>query len=244
VLADLESCIAEGAAPCRGPLPFRSLIQGGDDIKIVCRADIALALTTHLLRAFEDATAKAACGPLKAAAGIAIVKHKAPMQRAIELAESLLEEAKHAGRDASRISWFLCTGGIPRDLTAERHAHWRASDGQALTCWPRTIDEVDTLQQQAAAAVHLPRTKLRPACDLCRQGADKADPVLARLRETAARGLGGRSAAPLTETINMCWQDSFFSEGRTTLLDLVEQFQFIPPARREPSAGLRLGEAV
>jgi hypothetical protein len=243
-LLQLQDYIHDDAGKCNDHIPFRKLIQGGDDVLIVCRADIALSFTTSLLEHFENETEKnPACGKLMAAAGIAIVKHKAPMSRAITLAESLLKEAKAGGRQESRISAFLCSGGIPRDLESERHANWTASTGHSLTCWPRTLEETQKFQEQANAAVHLPRTKLRPACDLCRKGPELADPMLVRLRETAARDIGGnREKAPLKTSIDLCWDASFFVDNRTNLLDLVEQFQFIPPARREPLGKLNFTE--
>jgi len=88
-------------------IPFRPIIVGGDDLTIVCRADLALKFTQEYLMEFEEQTKKnfkdAKLDSLKngitACAGIAFVKVNYPFHYAIGLAEKL---CAHAKKDAKK----------------------------------------------------------------------------------------------------------------------------------------------
>lgn len=83
-------------------VPFRPIVIGGDDVTIVCRADLALQYTSNFLRLFEEKTKEnlesLGYGSLKngitACAGIAYVKYSFPFHFGYELAEELCAEAK------------------------------------------------------------------------------------------------------------------------------------------------------
>jgi hypothetical protein len=87
--------------------PFRPIVLGGDDITIICRADLALKFTKLLLQFFEQETladfSKINYSALKngitACAGIAFVKYSFPFHYAYALAESLCSEAKKTAKD-------------------------------------------------------------------------------------------------------------------------------------------------
>lgn len=83
-------------------IPFRPIIVGGDDLTIVCRADLAIKFTMFYLKEFEDQTKrnfqnanlKTLEKGLTACAGIAFVKVSYPFHYAIGLAEKLCSHAK------------------------------------------------------------------------------------------------------------------------------------------------------
>jgi hypothetical protein len=83
-------------------IPFRPIIVGGDDLTVVCRADLAIKFTESYLKEFEKQTEKnfqkANLETLKkgftACAGIAFVKVSYPFHYAIGLAEKLCSHAK------------------------------------------------------------------------------------------------------------------------------------------------------
>jgi len=83
-------------------VPFRPIIVGGDDLTIICRADLALKFTQVYLEEFEKQTIKnfkdakltTLSAGLSACAGIAFVKMNYPFHYAINLAETLCAHAK------------------------------------------------------------------------------------------------------------------------------------------------------
>lgn len=89
-------------------IPIRPVVLGGDDLTVICRADIALEYTQYFIEAFEKQTRKHLGEILKknsvftgdkndcltACAGIAYVKSSFPFYYAYELAEALCSVAK------------------------------------------------------------------------------------------------------------------------------------------------------
>jgi ribosomal protein L13 len=92
---------------------FRPLILGGDDLSVICSADIALRFTNEFLKEFEVQTKKELkslvdnydLGEFKegltACAGVAFCNEKYPFHYAINLAEDLCKEAK---KEAKKIN--------------------------------------------------------------------------------------------------------------------------------------------
>lgn len=94
--------------------PLRPVILGGDDITIICRADIAIKFTQIILERFESYTNEYLSGfsktikkrellenGLTACAGIAYIKKSYPFHYGYNLAEELCKEAK---KDSERRS--------------------------------------------------------------------------------------------------------------------------------------------
>lgn len=84
-------------------IPVRPVVLGGDDLTIICRADLAIAFIQRYLEAFESESKKQlkqlgkyeiVSKGLTACAGIAFVKSSYPFHYAINLAENLCVEAK------------------------------------------------------------------------------------------------------------------------------------------------------
>jgi len=78
---------------------IREIILGGDDLTVVCSANIALEFTNKYLAAFESQTKEIFKNEgLNACAGIAYANHKYPFHYAVNLAESLCSYAKKHSR--------------------------------------------------------------------------------------------------------------------------------------------------
>jgi len=79
---------------------IRKVILGGDDMTIICDANIALDFTNKFLKEFEKQTQKQMGGAgLTACAGIAYCNHKYPFHYAVNLAESLCSYSKKHSKD-------------------------------------------------------------------------------------------------------------------------------------------------
>lgn len=92
-----------------GMIPMRPIVLSGDDLTVICRADIALPFTEAFLKYFEDETGKRLGDLLKrngnyvfrdrslkltACAGIAFIKSSFPFHFGYRLAEALCDRAK------------------------------------------------------------------------------------------------------------------------------------------------------
>lgn len=75
-------------------LPIRPIVIGGDDLTIVCRADLAVEFVRNYLDFFEEESVKETHHPLTACAGIAFIKSSYPFYYGYELAEALCGQAK------------------------------------------------------------------------------------------------------------------------------------------------------
>ncbi len=73
---------------------IRPIILGGDDLTIVCSADIAVDFVQEYLRQFEMESQKQIGDKLSACAGIAFIKSTYPFHYGYELAETLCSKAK------------------------------------------------------------------------------------------------------------------------------------------------------
>ena len=78
-------------------IPLRPIVLSGDDMTIICRADLAFDYAASFLKNFELETEKRG-QRLTACAGIAFIKSKFPFYYGYQLAESLCEQAKKDAR--------------------------------------------------------------------------------------------------------------------------------------------------
>ena len=74
-------------------IPIRPVLLGGDDLTVICRADLAIAFTRSFLLHFESETRQRNI-PLTACAGIAFIKSSYPFHYGCNLAEMLCSRAK------------------------------------------------------------------------------------------------------------------------------------------------------
>ena len=78
----------------QGKEKIRPVILGGDDMSVICDANIALEFTKDFLKYFEEETQKQLNYKLTACAGIAFSNNKYPLHYALHLAEALTSQAK------------------------------------------------------------------------------------------------------------------------------------------------------
>ncbi|MBS4039201.1 MAG: hypothetical protein KGZ81_01235, partial [Flavobacteriales bacterium] len=86
--------------------PFRPVVVGGDDLTVICRADLAIEFTKLFLEKFEVKTTeyfselkiKALERGLTACAGIAYIKESYPFHYGYEMAETLCHYAKNEAK--------------------------------------------------------------------------------------------------------------------------------------------------
>jgi len=94
--------------------PIRPVLLGGDDLTVICRADIAIEFTNEFLIAFEECTRRELKKLVKkykissfkkgltACAGIAFIKSSFPFHYAVDLAESLCSHAKIKAKEINK----------------------------------------------------------------------------------------------------------------------------------------------
>lgn len=99
-------------------IPIRPVVLGGDDLTVICRADLAMDFVKFFIQYFEEETSRMHCfsekgqslftegrvkDRLTACAGIAYVKSSYPFYYAYDLAEALCGEAKKNAKDKPAI---------------------------------------------------------------------------------------------------------------------------------------------
>ncbi|MDY0141567.1 MAG: hypothetical protein RBR97_06710 [Bacteroidales bacterium] len=98
-------------------IPIRPIVLGGDDLTIICRADVAIEFTRKFLEEFENQTKQLLGDVLKkgnlsfdkltACAGISFMKSSFPFYYGYNLAEDLCKKAKEDAKDKNRLQQGL-----------------------------------------------------------------------------------------------------------------------------------------
>jgi len=118
-------------------LPFRPLVYGGDDVTFVCDGRLGLELAAIYLEKLEEQTI-ADGKPIKACAGICVVKTHYPFARAYELSEDLCRKAKNfvkyeskkfAKEDFSALDWHLAASGLIGSISEIRQREYQVQAG-------------------------------------------------------------------------------------------------------------------
>lgn len=117
----LTEAFAEvGEGECQ---PYRILMLGGDDLLMLCRAELALPFAAAYGKALAQLQAAGQAG-LTMAIGVAIARYSYPMHRLHDLAEALAESAKQRYRKdpdcGSVVDWQVVTQSWFDDLKAAR----------------------------------------------------------------------------------------------------------------------------
>lgn len=110
---------SDGYDPVTDVIPFRPVVLGGDDLTLICRADLALEFTRQYIDYFEKETGvllgllraetddvKMKC--LTACAGIAFIKESYPFYYGYNLAEALCERAKRDAKSKGEVPAPSC----------------------------------------------------------------------------------------------------------------------------------------
>lgn len=79
---------------------IRPIVIGGDDLTVICRADVAVPFVEKYLQYFEEETKSKIGSKLTACAGISFVKASYPFYFGYDLAEALCSEAKKDAKSA------------------------------------------------------------------------------------------------------------------------------------------------
>lgn len=113
-------------------LPFRPLVMGGDDVTFVCEGRLGLSLAHYFLK--QMTTPSLPDGePMKARAGVAIVKSHYPFAQAYQLAEELAKSAKKnlpkSKKGESGMDWHFATSGVLDGLTEIRKREYTVPTG-------------------------------------------------------------------------------------------------------------------
>jgi len=126
-------------------LPFRPILLGGDDLTFVCDGRIALDLAETALQVFESEKSDIPHldKPIRACAGVAIVRVRSPFIRAYHLAEQLCQSAKmkvkENGGDHCAIDWHIGLGRPGQALSEIRNKQYHSAHYE-LTCRPYCLE--------------------------------------------------------------------------------------------------------
>lgn len=161
--------LPEKAMPASGKWLFAPIVLAGDDVTVVCRADLALQLTTAFLKAFREemksrlsllreqdfwdelpeAVREGIPTELSAGAGIVFCADHYPFSLAYELCEDLAGHAKKAAKaraggdktPPSAISFVRISGAsAPAEFADLAEGILKGSDGSLLTGCPYFVE--------------------------------------------------------------------------------------------------------
>jgi hypothetical protein len=219
--------------PDEGQAPLIPLMLGGDDLLVLCRAEIALPFVVTLCEQLAESQPEDGDGfKLTLGVGVVFAKHNIPIHRLHEVAEQLASSAKRrfrglteagmAGR--SVIDWAVYSTSWVDDPVEVRRRDWLCGEGcdkRVLSQRPVDVlgDDLDTLQGLEGAAkrlVHAPRSQLRYLVDQLPRGRVLSELAFAELSNEAKNAL---DEAGVKTTWQRTSSDSLWF---TELLDLVE----------------------
>jgi hypothetical protein len=216
-----------------GQAPLIPLMLGGDDLLVVCRAEIALPFVVALCKQVAALQPGNTNGfELTLGVGVVIAKHTIPIHRLHEVAERLASSAKRrfrghrdAGTNAgSVVDWAVYTTAWVDDPEELRRRDWICGRGEDLRVLSqRPVDALgeglQSLQGLVEAARKLqraPRSQLRYLVDQLARGRALTELAFAELSVEARAALkeAGVKAPWCRASANGPWL--------TELLDLVE----------------------
>jgi hypothetical protein len=218
--------------PETGQAPLIPLMLGGDDLLVVCRAELALPFVVDLCeRLAELQRGDGNDFDLTLGVGVVIAKHTIPIHRLHEVAELLAGSAKRRFRELQKatggrsvVDWAVYTTAWVEDPDEIRRRDWlrgKGEDLRVLSQRPLDVlgDGLDSLQGLIKGATELedaPRSQLRYLVDQLSRGRTLAELAFAELPSQARAALhrAGVKAAWRRASGNGPWL--------TALLDLVE----------------------
>ncbi len=221
--------------PDQGRAPLIPLMLGGDDLLLVCRAEIALPFIVTLCKELDKFQRDDGDGfKLTLGVGVVFAKHTIPIHRLHEIAEQLAGSAKrrfrgfteNGGVGRSVIDWAVYSTTWVDDPMEVRRRDWLRSEGddkRVLSQRPVDVlgEHLDTLEGLVGAAkslvlVHAPRSQLRYLVDQLPRGRVLSELAFAELSKEAKEAL--KKAG-----VKTTWQPtSANGPWLTELLDLVE----------------------
>ena len=122
--------------------PIRPIVIGGDDLTVICRADLALDFIQSYLKAFQENGQEY---NLTASAGVSFVKESYPFHYAVDLAEQLCAESKKKSRDKAGITFHKIQSSFMDSYSEIKERELTAGD-ISFANGPYFLDELDELQ--------------------------------------------------------------------------------------------------
>lgn len=234
--------------------PLVPLMLGGDDLLLVCRAEIALPFVVTLCRELATLQPEGSKGfQLTLGVGVVVAKHTIPIHRLHEVAERLASSAKRrfrglkdAGkRGRSVVDWAVYTTAWVDDPEEVRRRDWLRGEGRdlrVLSQRPVDVlgDDLRSLQGLVEGAKKLqtaPRSQLRYLVDQLARGR--------ALTELAFAELSNEARAALDRVgVKAPWRRASDSGPWVTeLLDLVEIAEIARLGRNVEASGPLTGAA-
>jgi hypothetical protein len=217
--------------PDEGQAPLIPLMLGGDDLLLVCRAEIALHFVVTLCAELDAIQKDSAGFKLTLGVGVVFAKHTIPIHRLHEVAEQLASSAKRRFRglkdgEAKRsvVDWAVYSTAWVDDPEEVRRRDWLRGSGndlRVLTQRPvdvlgQGLDSLQGLVRAAAQLKHTPRSQLRYLVDQLPRGRALSELAFAELPQEAK--------GPLAEAgVTTPWRGATNNgPWLTALLDLVE----------------------
>lgn len=232
--------------PDTGQAPLLLLMLGGDDLLLVCRAELALPFVVTLCRELAALQPGDASGfELTLGVGVVIAKHTIPIHRLHEVAERLASSAKRrfrgleeTGSRRSVVDWAVYTSAWVDDPEEVRRRDWlrvKARELRVLSQRPVDVlgNGLNSLEGLLAGANTLesaPRSQLRYLVDQLSSGRTLGELAFAELSPQARNALHEAG-------VTAPWRRS--SDGGpwiTELLDLVEIAEIAKLGRNVDSA--------
>ncbi|HNI03233.1 MAG TPA: hypothetical protein PL010_01300 [Flavobacteriales bacterium] len=222
----------EEHCPEHGRAPLIPLMLGGDDLMLVCQAELALPFMCTLCKALDGLQANAGNGfKLTLGIGVIIAKHTVPIHHLHNVVGQLVDSAKQRYRSIpegqtkySVIDWGVHSTSWIGDLGDDRQHDWVRGTGKELRLLSQRPvivngDEFDSLEGLLKGAEKLkgaPRSQLRFLVEQLPRGRALAELAFAELSAGARKALNDLG---ITEP----WQAGQSDAPRhTPLLDLVE----------------------
>lgn len=161
--------------------PIRPIVIGGDDLTVVCRADLALDFISEYLTAFQKNGDKYG---LTASAGIAFVKESYPFHYAIELAEDLCKVSKTRSREKAGVSFHKIQSSFI-DSYDEIKKRELTAGGISLSNSPYYLDELKQLQERVlvVSEAMAPKSGIRKWLSELHRDKNSADQLMDRICE-------------------------------------------------------------
>ncbi len=215
--------------PSEGLAPLLPLMLGGDDLLLVCRAEIALPFVVTLCAELDALQDKSTGFKLTLGVGVVFAKHTIPIHRLHEVAEQLAASAKRRFRGLSEceakrsvVDWAVFSTAWVDDPEEVRRRDWLRGGGAELRVLSQRpidvlgsgLDSLQGLVDGAKKLRHAPRSQLRYLVDQLPRGR--------ALSELAFAELPKQAKEPLAEAgVKELWRRAG-NASITALLDLVE----------------------
>lgn len=228
----VQKAIDVACTDAKKQAPLIPLMLGGDDLLLVCRAEIALPFVVTLCEALAALQREDNGFELTLGVGVVFAKHTIPIHRLHEVAEQLASSAKRRFRgikdvganDRSVVDWAVYSTVWVDEPEEVRRRDWLRGKGEDVRVLSRRpldvlgggLDSLQGLVEGAKKLNKAPRSQLRYLVDQLPRGRSLSELALAELSKEARDALKNAG-------VGLAWQRvSGKGPWLTALLDLVE----------------------